>query len=144
MEVTDPDPPVLDIRQSPGDGRPTASLDAVTTLIHSFASMITAMETRLAAQIRDNAEASKERWQRWEAEFGRYQEATDRRISSLEASVHDHHAEDERRRIATQARVQPVRSLVGWLWLNRRDIIVVLIGVATLLGVLVLQAEHVQ
>lgn len=127
-------PPLIDTQQTMTTS-PAASLDAVTTLVHSFALMVQGVEHRLTERLTDNAQQSRERWTRWESDFREYREATDRRIGILEASVHDHHAEAERARIVADARTRPIRFGAAWLWDNRRDILILILGLLTLLGV---------
>jgi len=110
------------------DGQGVA-IDAVATLVHSFAAMVSAMKSDIIREMTFNAEASKERWTRWERDFEKYQEATDRRIGLLEASVHDHHSQAEKAKIAREAQIKPVRSVFSWLWDHWRDLVLLVIGV---------------
>jgi hypothetical protein len=110
------------------DGQGVA-IDAVATLVHSFAAMVSAMKADLIREMTANADAGKERWQRMEREIQRYQESTDKRIEILESSVHEHHSKEERREIARNAQVQPVRRTFAWLWDHWRDVVLLLIGV---------------
>lgn len=128
--MTDDDPPTLTTRQ---DGSGVAvSMDAVATFVHTFAAMLSSTEARLSEQLRENATTARERWQTWEREFERYRDQTERRLTSLEGSVHEHHSQEERRQIAYQARVRPVQRILGWVWDNRRDLLLVLIGAIAL------------
>lgn len=128
MPDDDLDPPSLTVSQIPQRDTPVVNLDAVTTLIHSFASMMTAMEARITDQIKDNATASKERWSRWEQEFRDYRTATDRRIATLEDSVHAHHTKEHEEEIRLEARVKPIKGTVAWFWRNWRDLLIIAIG----------------
>jgi hypothetical protein len=123
----DDPPPTLTVSQTP-QREPVVNLDAVTTLIHSFASMMTAMEARITDQIKDNASASKERWARWEQEFREYRATTDRRISALEDSVNAHHIRVHEEELRIEARVKPIKGIAAWFWRNWRDLLIIAIG----------------
>ena len=114
-----------------GTAIPSVSLDAVTALIHSASAMMTAMESRLTERIKDNAEASRERWTAWEADFREYRAQIETRIQVLEGSVHDHHAEAERARIANEARVKPVLTTVGWIGKHWKELALVALFLTT-------------
>lgn len=47
----------------------------------------------------------------------------------LESSVHEHHSKEERRELARQAQIQPVRSIFGWAWDHWRDVVLLAIGI---------------
>ena len=76
-----------DYTRQGGAEQPAASIDAVTTLIHSFALMLQGVETRLTERIAENASRSKERWERWELDFREYRDATESRLRELERHV---------------------------------------------------------
>ena len=105
------------------------NIDAIATLVHSFAAMVSAMKQDILREMASNSEASKERWTRWERDFETYRNLTDGRISILEASVHEHHVKEERREITRQAQVRPIRGAVGWLWDHWRDVVLLAIGI---------------
>lgn len=135
-----PDPVELTVSQT-GQPQPVASLDAITTLIHSFASMMSSMEKRLADQISHNAGASKERWERWEREFEKYQRDTGRRIELLEEQhsiqqnrVDALYKEKEHDEIVWDSRLGPVKRAGIWLGRHARDIIIVILGILAVLG----------
>jgi hypothetical protein len=128
-EPNDPTPPSLDVHQNGSTG-PVASIDAITTLIHSFASMITSMEARITARINENASASKERWSRWEAEFKEYRERTDQRIEKLEAA----RRLEERKDLVAEARIAPVRTGVTLLAHNWKNVLIIIFAVVGALG----------
>jgi hypothetical protein len=130
----EPDPPIdLDVHQN-GGSRPTASLDAITTLIHSFALMIQGVEQRITERISANADASKDRWERWETDFRDYRKGIEKRLTLLEASVHDHAEEARQAKIAREAKIRPIRALGLFLVLHWRDILILLIGILALMG----------
>lgn len=116
------DTPALTVTQD-GTTPPSASLDAITTLIHSFASMITAMEGRLTKRIDDNAAASKERWAKWEG-----------RLEKLEGVVADHLTAAHDAEVAAEARARPVRTVLGVLVDHWRDILLAILAVLGLFG----------
>lgn len=133
--MTDEDPtvPQLDTHQN-GSSGPVASLDAVTTLIHSFASMMANMEKRITEQINANAAASKERWGRWEQEFKEYREANDRRIAGVEDRLGHLEDDDQREKLVWDARWGPVRNVIIFLSRNWKTILVVLFAILGAIG----------
>ena len=111
------------------------TLDAVTTLVHSFGMMVTAMEARITTQIQNNAVASKERWGRWETEFKEYRTATDRRIEILEVRLDGHLRKEEREDLIIDARIRPLRTTAGLLAAHWRTLAIVVLSIAALAGV---------
>lgn len=133
--MTDQSPPLpkLDVLQN-GEDRPAASLEAVTTLIHAFASMMTSMEARLTDRITENAAASKERWGKWEKEFREYRDANDTRIGVLEGKVDKHLDEDERSDLVWNARLGPARRAATLISHNWKTVVVLLFAAFGALG----------
>lgn len=114
---------------------PPASMDAVQSLIHSFGMMVTDMKRDLIREMERNAATSRERWAIWEQIQAEYRERTDRRLDSLEASVHDHHAAAERERLIWDSRLGPVRSATRFISMNWKSVLLVgfaLLGAAGL------------
>lgn len=133
--MTDDDPTIPDLTtHQNGTSGPVASLDAVTTLIHSFASMMANMEKRITEQINANAAASKERWGRWETEFKEYREANDRRIANVEGRVEALEDDDQREKLVWDARWGPVRNTLIFLSRNWKTILVVLFALLGAIG----------
>jgi len=126
--------PELDVHQNGSHG-PVASLDAVTTLIHSFASMMTAMEARISRQITDNATASKERWSRWETDFRDYREANDRRVEAIASDLHNHLEDRERNELVWNARLGPARKAATLISRNWKTVVVLLFAMLGALGI---------
>jgi hypothetical protein len=129
------DDPVVELTTSQnGQQVPAASLDAITTLIHSFGSMMTSMEARLSTQIKENAAASKERWMRWETDFKEYRLANDERVNALRRDLDVHLDERQRDEIRWDSRVEPLRTSGMWLGRHWRDLILMILGVLAVLG----------
>jgi hypothetical protein len=124
------DPPMLDTSQT-GSPTPAVSLDAVTTLVHSFSLMVQAMKGDLLREMERNAEMGKERWQRWEDDFKAYRESNDARVTALEGSVHEHHTKAEHDKLASEARVKPVLTTLQWLVAHWKDLAILALFLAT-------------
>lgn len=132
--VSDEGVPELETRRAFA-GEQVASVDAIAVLIQSFATMIGKMEDRITGRITENAEASKERWQRWEAEFKAYQATNDHRVALVEGQIRDYLAREHDDDVRNDARVRPVKTLAGWVWGNWRDIVLLAIALIALVTV---------
>ncbi|MCU0275068.1 MAG: hypothetical protein MUE34_17735 [Acidimicrobiales bacterium] len=132
-DCPEPAIPTLDTHQN-GQGTPVASLDAITTLIHSFASMISNTEKRITDQINSNAAASKERWGKWEQEFKDYREANDERIGKVEGRVTVIEEAEKHDKTVWDARVGPLRNAATILARSWRTLIVVGFAILGFLG----------
>ena len=121
---SDRDTPSLTVTQFENRGTDaTVSMDAVASLVHAFAEMVRTSTTALSAQITANAEAGRDRWNQFETILHEYQAGIERRLAEIEKTTHEHHAEQERRDIAAEARIKPVRSAAGWVFDHWRDLV---------------------
>ena len=117
-----------------GNGR--MSVTEVTGLVQLFNNQLLAMEGRLSAKMDDNSRAAADRWRKHDEEL----EANTSRIVTRFEKIEGHiikvetvltahldreHDED----VASEARVKPVKTVVGWLWLHWRDLVLLFIGI---------------
>jgi hypothetical protein len=124
--MTDEQPsvmPALDVRQNGAQPTFSVSLDAIMTLIHSFGTMVSAMERRIADRMAENAEASKERWGKWEERLGK-----------VERQVADHLREEHEDEIRTEARVRPVRLSLAYVGRHWRTAALLILSALALAG----------
>lgn len=139
--------PVLDVRQN-GIPVPSASLDAVATLIHSFFGMMQGVEKRITDRIIENAEASKERWARsesidserwkqWEARFDEYCNITNEHIEVVEIKIDDHLKAEEKAEERMDARVRPVQNVLSYASRHWRTIALAAVVIVDVVGRLV-------
>ncbi len=120
---------------------PLASVDSIITLIHSFSAMVQGVKNDLLREMAANAQASRERWDRWERDFAKYQRDTDRRIELLEEQTKAIHGrldsmdrEKERGELVWDSRVAPLKKGGIWLGAHYRDLLLVILGILAILG----------
>lgn len=124
----------------PGDGSlKVGSMTAgdVTALITVFQAMLDRSERRIIERLDQNSAGASERWTLHEKEHG----AIDTRMAQGEAILTEHiaksmafyekyHAEE----IAEEARLQPFKLSVQWLWANWRTILLLMVALVAILG----------
>lgn len=142
--------PVTEAARETADiGRLSAS--DVLGVISIFERMLLAMEARLVAKMDDNNRLAAERWaqhdaqallhdQRLVARFESIESRYNERFLSLEKSLlttsttlETHLKGHEREDIESAARIKPIKGVIGWLWENWRDVVIVVIALAALL-----------
>lgn len=138
--MTEPDPPELTTSQN-GVQHPAASVDSIVTLIHSFSAMVQSVKADLLREMTTNASASRERWDRWERDFAKYQRDTDRRIELVEEQGKILHTridkiekEDERDHLVWDARLGPLRNALALMSRNWKSLLVIFFAILGALG----------
>lgn len=111
------------------------SASEITGLIGLFQQMLDTLESRVLARIDLFADGANERWKRHDDDAERYRDNVTARfvrieetVDKLAAAVADHHARQHDEDVAMDARVRPIRTVSGWLWSNRTNLLVLLIG----------------
>lgn len=111
----------------------------ITGLIGLFQTMLDRTERNILDRLDGNAKSATARWvkhdddaraaaARTDARFVKIEEALDTTVNTLQAYLDREHDEDVR----MDARIRPLRGSIGWLWNQRRDIVIVLIGLVAL------------
>jgi hypothetical protein len=122
----------------------------VTGLVNLFNGMLLSMEGRLIDKMDDNSRLAAERWAKHDAELSantkrvveRF-EKTEAAILVLEESLSVHLRREHDEDIANEARVKPVKTVVGFLWAHWRDLVLLFIGLFALMTFLVDAFGHV-
>ena len=111
------------------------SVVEVTGLVNLFTSMLNTSTAQIISRIDSNAAAETERWRKHDAELERNREQVVARFLKVESALDNHlvvansfFAKEHDEEVASDARVRPVKSAVGWLWLHWRDILLLVIG----------------
>jgi hypothetical protein len=111
------------------------SAGEVLHLISLFDRSLERMETRIIAKMEENSEGAKERWKRHDealaantirvvSRFEKMESALLKVETLLDQHLDREHEED----IRMDARIRPLRGSISWLWAQRKDIVIVLIG----------------
>ena len=108
----------------------------ITALVALFQGMLSFTEGRILAALAENSRAASERWARHDRELAENTKRVVDRFEKIEMGmeataelVRDHHAKAHDDEIRMDARIRPIRGSIAWLWTQRRDIIIVLIGI---------------
>lgn len=107
----------------------------ITGLIGLFQTMLDRTERNILDRLDDNAKGAADRWRKHDDElatntkrvverFEKVEAAIATAVATLQAHLDREHDEDVR----LDARLRPIRGSVAWLWAQRRDIVIVLIG----------------
>ena len=125
------------------------TVSEVTGLVNLFTSMLNTSTAQIIARIDDNAKSEAERWRKHDLELERNRVAVVERFLKIERSLDEHlqvanaHFTKERDEdIRLDARVRPVKSVVGWVWSHWRDLALLAIGLITLATLLVDALGH--
>jgi hypothetical protein len=116
----------------------------ITGLIGLFQTMLDRTERNILDRLDDNSRGATARWTKHDedaaakeartaARFLKIETALDTTVATLQAHLDREHDED----IRMDARIRPIRGSLAWLWNQRRDIVIVLIGLGVLATFLV-------
>ena len=122
---------------------PSLSAAEVTALVGLFQGMLSGTENRILAAMADNSRAAGERWAKHDAELAANTARVTARFLDLDARLQTtadtlqaylsrEHDDD----VAMQARIQPIRGSIAWLWLHWKELALFLLGLATLVNVM--------
>jgi hypothetical protein len=113
----------------------------VTGLVGMVGGMLSAMEGRILDRMRENSDAAKDRWALHDAQLTRDRESVIGRFLTVEGRIEDvntavtlHHQQAHDAAVATDARLKPIRTISGWLWANRKDLLLTVLFVLAVLG----------
>jgi len=115
----------------------------ITGLIGLFQTMLDRTERNILDRLDTNAKGASERWEKHDAEFAastarvnarfvKIEERLQTTADTLAAYLAREHDEDVR----MDARIRPIRGSIGWVWSQRREIVIVLIGLGVLVSFL--------
>ena len=132
---------MTDDQPAPNGGVLTAS--DVTALMGLMSGMLDRMEGRILARLDDNSRMASERWTKHDQELEantkrvikRFEEI-ERDLLTVSRSLEAHLAKEHDDAVAIEARTRPVRSLLGWLIVNWKNVALLLIALLTALGIL--------
>ena len=107
----------------------------ITALIGLFQGMLDRTERNILDRLDENSRGATMRWTKHDDElaantrritvrFEKVENAIDVTTKALEAHLDREHDED----IRMDARIRPIRGSIAWVWQQRRDIVIVLIG----------------
>lgn len=106
-------------------------------MLHLFEVMLLAMERRLVERMEENSELARSNWAKHDAELATNTRRIVERFEALEKQLGLHLEEARLHRVASDARVRPVRSAFSWTWDHWRDIVLLAIGLFALVSALV-------
>jgi hypothetical protein len=89
---------------------------------------------QLGEDLAANSAAAKERWAKHEVEHAKEREDLCQRWESHIAEAERRWLIEDQENVKFDARVQPVRATIQWVWSYRKDIIIIILAVLTLLG----------
>jgi hypothetical protein len=123
---------------------PVSSSEMVQ-LLGLFTSLLHQTETRILEGMRHatgqlgedlalNSQAAKERWAKHELEHAKERQDLCERWENHIAEAERRWLIEDREEVKFDARVQPVRAAIQWMWNSRKDIIIIILGILTLLG----------
>ena len=138
--VTEKIPDQVSVTSTPIGVGGMATLD-VTGLVGMLSGMLGAMEGRILERMRENSEAARDRWALHDAELERNRTAIVSRFRAVEGRIEEvnvavtlHHEAAHDQRIAADARIKPIRTVSGWLWANRKDLLLLALAILAVLG----------
>jgi hypothetical protein len=109
----------------------------ITGLIGLFQQMLGETEKRILAALAANSKGAADRWQLHDTEQTLHREAIAGRFAKLESALTAHLDRQHDEDVAMDARIRPIRGSLAWVWAQRRDIVIVLIGIGVLATFLV-------
>ncbi len=90
---------------------------------------------QIGEDLATNSAAAKERWAKHELEHAKErQDLCDRWETHIAEAERRWRIEDQEE-VKFDARVQPVRAAIQWVWGSRKDIIIILLGILTVMGI---------
>jgi hypothetical protein len=104
------------------------------SVIHLFEVMLLAMERRLVEKMDDNSRLASERWAKHDLELEQNSKRITDRFVMIETQLGLHLAQVRDRKLIVDARSQPIRKALGWLWDHWRDVVLLAIGLFALLA----------
>ena len=104
----------------------------ITGLIGLFQTMLDRTERNILERLDENSRGATERWAKHDAELAENTRRVVARFEAIEGAVREHHQLAHEAQIRSDARIRPLRYSVAWLWTQRRDIVILLIGIGVL------------
>jgi hypothetical protein len=104
----------------------------ITGLIGLFQGMLDKTERVILDRLADNARGATDRWTKHDAEQTEATRQIAARFEAVETSVREHHQREHERQLVADARIKPLRGSIAWIWTQRRDIVIVMIGIGVL------------
>lgn len=112
------------------------SAGEVLQIISMFREMLTATEGRILSAMGEHSKTEATLWAKHDAQLAsdskkiidRF-ERIEHDLEVLTLAVGDHHRLEHEAKLIMEARVRPIRGSIAWIWANRRDIIIIVIGI---------------
>ena len=137
LTLADQEPEIPEFRP-PQNGDLVQLVALFTNLLHQTESRILEgmrhATGQLGADLAANSQAAKERWAKHETEHAEERLDWQKRWEAHISEAERRWSIDDQENVKFDARVQPVRATIQWVWSYRKDIIIVVLGILTLLG----------
>jgi len=137
LTLADEEPEVPEFRP-PQNGDLVQLVALFTSLLHQTESRILEGMRHATGQLGEdlaaNSAAAKERWAKHETEHAAERLDWQKRWEAHITEAERRWTIEDQESVKFDARVQPVRATIQWVWSYRKDIIIILLGIFTLLG----------
>lgn len=129
------------VSEQPPNGNGILTANDVTALVSLMSGMLDRMEGRIIGRLDDNSRLASERWQKHDSELEANPRRVVARFEAIEAELltvsqclKAHLDKEHDEQVAVDARVRPVKTVLGFVVANWKSIALAILALAGIVG----------